>query len=1587
MNDARFDPDDYQYGPRTTVVLEPNTKELIISPGLENLSAILKSWDGAHRADGFDPLPTLTSIAEIIEHSIDDFLKLDPDPLDDRHPARSHPHAEFGNLLKMLFRNDDFMNKLVITYLLGRDHLDLSIAAARLLLDCLPGLDANVVFSEPSDFIPQLYVWAKDSSSEILRAYAIGLLAGALEVQGNAHKYRLNNIDLMPVALRRLTELKARMLEEMCQTEQEQQDLTTALERSGNSPGPFSNVNGFDMEDTSSDGQAGGSSNENTQLSDHHKNVNDLVSCELNKLRVPSLRVQAAAVPKGSPKHDSPPPAKRRKKMSKNERKDSENCVKVPSFASLHNLENSNSTWNMVQPYVIGTHKVYPLSLTMHQRFILQYLNPTGEYQDLLNLAIEGHAMDLILEYIDLKKIHDIRLTFDALRYLTSLLVHRKFAMEFIARGGVVALLRVPRASMASVAAITALYYMSYNDDVMEKMCQLSEKVLDDVVEYALWCLEHSYESGMGSSAMFFTHGFYYKPILERFDQRDGLRKLYNYISTLTLLQEANKDKIDLTEEQHLTSSQAIRNASAAFRTYFSAHLFVKLEQIRRTVGNRILQAGCSYPAGLPYNHRSYKTMMMDEDSFNEGVYLLMTALRASNSGWKPVDDARKLGLIKTLFAVVVLTHEMGHAGRYETANNALTTLWLCSCVPKVHLELCESMRLPNGHDADGFQILMEIIGGVILAEPDLRLAALKVLINCISVPEELPKPLRSEGGERKDKDGRRSRCTFVALYNKETQEKIWSTVRKYNGINILLTVIRLTFPIADADQTRALACRALREFAKWDPVGQILSKLPLITANELQGLMRQPVMFEKRAEHVKFCEEARKLIETVTKRPMIDLSLNPKDLTQERLWKSHVIANTRVSYNEKELLQLIHDHLVRKGLHSTAEQLVAEAELPQVPASKAATTPARLLPLPRTRSLALPSSQPRSLVLPGASGLTTSGITTEATTPISSFQKRIGNVALPSSHRERGFLEPSPGRIRKPTFPQRLQLRTSTSSNTKMTAIGKEEVRPYKGLDDIVTEYFRVQHSKCSHPVTTCPPFSLFYPHRCPEPRNVGSVPMNIVTRFATRDILPYNTWTNVQSKNESYVFSRFRPSRTITEHEEMYTSCAFSIDDEHLIVGTFTGEVHWLNIETGAEESHTVCHSSGITSIVPSNDGNFLLTSSAYITPLSALWKLGDQQEYALGIPDEYFVQFSNLSSEKIIGTSDVVGTMYDTETGRVLWKFRRDSCPTGYSHNRASFSPCDTMVLNDGVLYDVRGPVVHTFDQLNTTGCSVFHPQGNEIIINTEVWDTRTYRLLHLIPALEQCKLVFNSTGKVVYAAMYSDCADVFRNTYCASFRTFDTFDYSVIATVDTKRPLLDISCDHSDHYVAVVERMSEGEVEYMLSNEKTIVRAYEVGKRRDAEDDDIDEVEDEEGSDSGHDSDSLGDEMDDGEEDEDDSDDDDDDDDDDDETGVFEAIGRLEAGSESSSNSESDGSGWETASNPNDPAEGWSPLFIYAVEQSNGEQNDEEMNSRQSDESGAANGNDYLLHEDLREDHPTSSSTAVNPHIRRQRREQR
>jgi HIV-1 Vpr-binding protein len=67
----------------------------------------------------------------------------------------------------------------------------------------------------------------------------------------------------------------------------------------------------------------------------------------------------------------------------------------------------------------------------------------------------------------------------------------------------------------------------------------------------------------------------------------------------------------------------------------------------------------------------------------------------------------------------------------------------------------------------------------------------------------------------------------------------------------------------------------------------------------------------------------------------------------------------------------------------------------------------------------------------------------------------------------------------------------------------------------------------------------------------------------------------------------------------------------------------------------------------------------------------------------------------------------TLTDSSSANHYWK------------NVASFNPTDDLVLNDGVLWDVRGKrVIHKFDKFNNFVSGVFHPSGLEIIINSEV-----------------------------------------------------------------------------------------------------------------------------------------------------------------------------------------------------------------------------------------------------------------------------
>lgn len=159
-----------------------------------------------------------------------------------------------------------------------------------------------------------------------------------------------------------------------------------------------------------------------------------------------------------------------------------------------------------------------------------------GEYQEFLGHVFEQNALELILKYINVRETKDSRLAFEALKYLASLLCHKKFSIEFLNVGGLQKLLDVPRPSVAATGVSICLYYLAYCEDAMERVCLLPMHVISDLVTYALWLLERSHDSGRCHATMFFGFSFPFKVILEEFDAQDGLRKLFNVVGIILKL-------------------------------------------------------------------------------------------------------------------------------------------------------------------------------------------------------------------------------------------------------------------------------------------------------------------------------------------------------------------------------------------------------------------------------------------------------------------------------------------------------------------------------------------------------------------------------------------------------------------------------------------------------------------------------------------------------------------------------------------------------------------------------------------------------------------------------------------------------------------------------------------------------------------------------------------------------------------------------------------------------------------------------------------------------------------------------------------
>ncbi|GCB66585.1 hypothetical protein scyTo_0000617 [Scyliorhinus torazame] len=1360
------------------------------------LTSLLEQWERENN-NGQNVVPVLTKISDLIEKETEEYHKADPDPFDDRHPGRADPECRLGHLLKILFKNDDFMNSLVNTYVMTSRDPSVNTSACRLLLDIMPGLETAVVFQEKEGIVENLFKWAKESDQP-LRTYATGLLAGAMENQDIAANYREENSQMVPVMLQRLRDLQI-------------QDLENNQKTKWQSPRRPHFIPLLPMDEEAVDMDYG-----DTSKAEDGENCTDDVAFQINSSHKTSSRVNSTV--KNTESEDGVKGKNGQRSERENVRKATKQRLNFSNLDPERICNEQSNSWSEMSSWVIGNnYNLFPLTSAIEQRLILQYLTPLGEYQELLAVFMQLGARELLMHYIDLKQTNDVQLTFEALKYLASLLLHKKFAAEFVAHEGVQKLLEIPRPSMAATGVSLCLYYLAYNQDAMERVCLLPQYVLSDVVSYTLWLLECSHESGRCHATMFFSISFAFRSILELFDKQDGLRRVVNLISTLEILNLEDQGAL-LSDDEIFASRQTAKHTCMALRRYFESHLGIKLEHVKRSLQR------------------------------TEGGAIIHPH--------PPCKVCADMNLS-------------------DTVRSALDVLAVLTVVSKTQLLLAEPVDVMDEGSSTVTAVGMSIIlgvaeGDIFLNDAETQKSALQVIINCVCGPD---KRISSIGKFNSGTPRRKS------LQNPKSTEsvltKMWNMVQANNGIKVLLSLLTVKAPITDADQIRTLACKALVGLSRSSAVKQIISKLPLFTSGQIQQLMREPVLQDKRHEHVKFCKYASELIERVSGKP---LSIG-SDVSLARLQRADVVAQTRIAFSEKELLLLIRNHLVSHGLHDTASALTKEGDLPRTPAIQAAaphssafataapgTSPVSLPRTPRlangisSRTINLPafSSPCQGKVAVSQGAPPTPGLACTNGSPI------IGKISFSKE-------KPSPCNGANLKKQRLIRQKSDYGAYNQTPAIKKQLDRHLPSppsLDSIITEYLREQHARCKNPVVTCPPFSLFTPHQCPEPKQRRQAPLNFTSRVTHRAAFPKYGGVDGGCFDRHLIFSRFRPISVFRESDEEgsgFMCCAFSARERFLMLGTCTGELKLYNLFSGQEEATYACHNSAITHLEPSRDGSLLLTSASWGQPLSALWGMKSVFDMKHSFTDDHYVEFSKLSQDRVIGTKEEVAHIYDIQTGQNILTLYNPDLANNYKRNCATFHPTDDLVLNDGVLWDIRSTqAIHKFDKFNMNISGVFHPNGLEVIINTEIWDLRTFHLLHTVPALDQCRIVFNNTGTVIYGAMLQaddedDLIEVrMKSPFGSSFRTFDATDYKPIATLDVKRNIFDLCTDTKDCYLAVIE--NQGSSMDALSMD-TVCRLYEVGRQRLAEEEDEEEDQEEE------------------EEDDDDDDDDDDDSEDD------------------------------------------------------------------------------------------------------------
>ena len=141
--------------------------------------------------------------------------------------------------------------------------------------------------------------------------------------------------------------------------------------------------------------------------------------------------------------------------------------LSIPAPLADDNADSRSSFTSEVD--VRPNHRMHPMTDKRRLTLLLEYLIPMAEYFEHLPVFIETNVLANVLLLI---KKGDSIIKLETLKLLSSLLCHSRVAVDFVESDGLDILIQVPKGSRAAAAVSVCLYYLAYNNDVMERLAR-----------------------------------------------------------------------------------------------------------------------------------------------------------------------------------------------------------------------------------------------------------------------------------------------------------------------------------------------------------------------------------------------------------------------------------------------------------------------------------------------------------------------------------------------------------------------------------------------------------------------------------------------------------------------------------------------------------------------------------------------------------------------------------------------------------------------------------------------------------------------------------------------------------------------------------------------------------------------------------------------------------------------------------------------------------------------------------------------------------------------------------------------------------